>query len=872
MPRSIEVGKCNQCKSENIDYSDTGTNYEGFTYNKVKCTSCNSYVYCKWCYENNYFKALSFLERIYCQKCTKAYCDYDNLPLFTGSCMVYQNRSYTNLSKEKCNIDLYYRFTTFINNLPNGIIKVYNIDTGYCEDSIHKTYRIKYKYKVQVNSSNIQYLTPYESTNSLSEINHIPITGPFIYYHGNQPFLKGNCINGVFVDKFYYYDSYRYFTIETLKLHHKGKFIKIKEDDTESMEERETYFEANSDEDHFNGYDNIDFRLSKYETTFKIISYAINMSRNKLEYYTRFLYTCNNIFFHKDNSIYKYIEKLIPYYDEINSNNIINHRIYNDNYQISAPIGPFILYSKDYIPYFKVDYKIIIEDGYEMSVFDNILYSYNKHSGNYELTKRIVFKNGKRNGLYYEFDGKHIIFCNYIDDKIEGKYYKCHINSNKAEKHIFNYDNVLQFQKNKKIYKYDKYENSLYDKEYLPKDNDYSVCSIEKDAEKAIDVNTPYRKLHIKKYIYEKKNELYEKIFEVMDLHNFKDFFLKNDSSIVIECNYVNGKIVGYYEEFYFYNTNKYLSKTCFYNENGLLDGDYKTYSREKNGRTTNSNITNEIEEHMYYKDNKIIDFHHKYYYVLDEKYSTTYDKKYIQCVDSTQLYDKDGNLDGLTTYYYKAEYKDFALGKDCNELGNIINNNCTDDDDDDDDKYYLNIYFGRVKSTILYDKGEVLEKKKYYENGVLEAGCVRKNITDYNDLNNYIKYDRNKNPYAKEEKKLEFEKIWEKEAQYVYLHNTYYNNGSKMSEFYTYNYYDCNKIGRCIEYFENGKIKEKSTRICIKSYYEYGLERKKIECTYFYNNPKNSVEKEEIYDENGKLISIQKYNKSGKLTKMDFD
>lgn len=848
MSRGIEYGKCTDCQFELIDKNDFGETYGGFKYNKIKCVSCKSYVYCKWCYENNFFKAISFLERMYCHKCTKTYCEYDNLPLYTGSCMVYQNRSYTNLSKEKCNIDLFYRFTTFINNLPNGIIKIYNTDTGYREDSIHKTFRIKYKYHTQVNSSNIQYLTNYESTNSHSEINHIPITGPFIYYQSNQQFLKGNCIDGLFVDKFYYYDSYRYFTIEALKVHHKGKFMKIK---VHEEEEKETYFEANSDEDHFNGYDNTDFRLSKYETTFKIITYPKDILRNKLEYCIRFLYTCNNIFFHRDNSIYKYIDKLIPYYDEINSHNIISHRIYNDNYYISAPIGPFILYSNEYIPYFKVDYKIIVEDGYEMSVFDNVLYSYNKNSENYELTKRIVFKDGKRNGLYYEYDGKHIIFCNYIDDKIEGKYYKCQINSNKAEKHIFNYDNILQFQKKKKIYTYNKYENSLYDKEYAPKKNDYSVCSIEEDAEKTIDLNTPYRKLLIKKYIYEKKNELYEKIFEVMTVDNFKDYFLKNDSSIVIECNYVNGKIVGYYEEFYFYNTMKYLSKTCFYNENGLLDGDYKKYLCH----------SNEIEEHKYYKDDKIIDFHHKYYYVIDEKYSTSYDKKYIQCVNSTELYDKDGNLDGLSTYYYKAEYKDFALGKDCNESGNIINNNC----DEDDDKYYLNIYFGRVKYTILYDKGNVLEKKDYYENGVVKGDCIRKNITDYPHIKNHIKYDRNKNPYTKEEKKLEFEKLWTKEEQYIYLQNTYYNNGTKMSEFYTYNQYDCNKIGKCIEYYENDKIKEKSTHICIKSYYEYGIERKKIECTYFYNNPKNSMEKEEIYDENGELISIQKYNKNGK-------
>lgn len=802
------------------------------------------------------------------------YCHYDNLPLFTGSCMVYKNRSYTNLSKEKCNIDLFYRYSTFINNLHNGIIKIYNTDTGYHEDSIYKTYRIKYKYYAQINSSNIQYLTHYESTNSLSEINHIPITGPFIFYQSNQPFLKGNCINGLFVDKFYYYDSYRYFTIEALKIHQKGKFMKIKVQEEENTRE-ETYFEAKSDEDHFNGYDNTDFRLSKYETTFKIITYPKDILTNKLEYYTRFLYTCNNIFFHKDNSIYKYIDKLIPYYDEINTNNIISHRIYNDNYHISVPIGPFILYSNEYIPYFKVDYKIIVEDGYEISIFDNILYSYNKNSGNYELTKRIVFKDGKRNGLYYEYDGKHIIFCNYIDDKIEGKYYKCQINSNKAEKHIFNYDNVLQFQKKKKIYTYNKYENSIYDKEYLPKENDYSICSIEKDAGNAIDLNTPYRKLLIKKYIYEKKNELYEKIFEVMTVNNFKDYFLKNDSSIVIECNYVNGKIVGYYEEFYFYNSTKYLSKTCFYNQNGLLDGDYKKYLCH----------SNEMEEHKYYKDDKIIDYHKKYYYILDEKY-----KKNIQCVESTELYDKEGNLDGLSTYYYKAKYTDFALGKDCNEYGNIIHNNCTEEDDD---KYYLNLYFGRVKSTILYHKGEVIEKKDYYENGVVKRDCIRKNINDiidYHDIKNYIKYDRNKAPYTKEEKKLEFDdsllhsapfnmlkgdksddKLWTKEEQYIYLQNTYYDNGTKMSTFYTYNQYDCNKIGECIEYFENGKIKEKGVCICIKSY--NGTERKNIgSYYYYYDNPKNSIEKEYIYDENGKRMCVKKYNKNGKLTKTDFD
>lgn len=863
--------KCINCLCENIDLSDSGENYEGFKYNKVKCSSCNSYVHCKWCYENKYFKAISFLERIYCQKCKKTYCEYDNLPLYTGSCMVYKNCQYKNDSKENCNIDIFYRYSTFINNLHNGLIKVYDIHTGYNFNSIHKTYRIKYKYEAQVNDYNIQYLKPYESTSSNSEINHIPSSGPFIYYQGNQPFLKGTRINGVFVDKFYYYDNHRYFTIEALKLHHKGN----KEDDTESMEERETYFEANEYEDHLNGYDNTDFRLCKYETTFKIMTYPKNIDRSKLEYYTRFLYTCHfsnsNHFSDRDNSKYKYIEKLRPYYNEMNDDNLIHYRIYNNHYHISAPCGPFILYSKDYIPYFKVDYKIMMEDGYEMSVFDNVLYEYNKHSGNYELTKRVVFKDGKRNGLYYEHIDDTLIFCNYVNDKIEGKYYKCKISKNKAEKHIFNYDNVLQFQKKKKIYKYDEYENdSYFNKKYLPKKDDYSVCSIEEDAQKEFEIESLYRELLIKKYIYEKKNELYEKIFEVMTVNNFKDYFFKNDTSIITECNYVNGKINGVYQEYYIYNDKKYLSKECFYN-NGNLEGDYKTYSHQKNGRTKDSIKPNNIQEHIFYKNNKIIDFHRKYYHVLDEKNSSKYNPKYIQSIESEILYDKDGISHGLHTFYYHMKYNDLVS---YNSFEEIKENNQNDDEITKEVKEIFKcddrLYMSKIKYTILYDKGAVLEKKYYYENGVIEDDCIQKNISDYPDfanIENYIKYDKNKDPYAKEEKKAEFEKLWEKEAQYVYLHNTYYENGTKRATYYTSDYGNYKKIGSYIEYYENGKLKEKGNYICIKSY--YGAEEKKIgSYIYFYDSPKNNMEKEEIYDENGKRICIKKYNKSGKLTK----
>ncbi len=874
--------KCINCLCENIDLSDSGENYEGFKYNKVKCASCNSYVYCKWCYENKYFSALSFLERIYCQKCKKTYCEYNHLPLFTGSCMVYKNCDYKNDSKENCNIDIFHRYSTFINNLHNGLIKIYDTHTGYNFNSIHKTYRIKYKYQAQVNDSNIQYLKPYESTSSSSEITHIPSSGPFIYYENNQPFLKAIRINGVFVDKFYYYDNHTYFTIEALKIHHKGKFIKINENEESLLsninDNKETYFEANEYEDHLNGYDNTDFRLCKYETTFKIMTYPTNISRNKLHYYTRFLYTCHfgnsNHFSNNDDSTYKYIERLRPYYDEINNGNMIHYRIYNNHYHISAPIGPFILYSKDYIPYFKVNYKLMVEDGYEMSVFDNVLYEYDKHSGNYELNKRVVFKDGKRNGLYYEHIDDTLIICNYVDDKIEGKYFKCKINKNKAEKHIFNYDNVLQFQKKNKIYKYYEYENnSYYHKKYTPKENDYSVSSIEKDAENAIDLNTHYRKLLIKKYIYEKKNELYEKIFEVLTVNNFKDYFLKNDTSILIECDYVNGKINGPYEEYILYDDKKYIYKSCFYN-NGLLEGDYKIYGSQKNVQK-NGNKSSNILEHIFYKNNKMIDFHRKYYHIFDEKNSSKYNPKYIQSIESEILYDKDGFLDGLYTSYYQMKYNDLVS---YNSFEEIIENNQNDDEITKEVKEIFKcddrLYMSKIKSTILYDKGAVLEKKYYYENGVLEADTIRKNINEYPDfanIENYIKYDRNKDPYAKEEKKLEFEKLWTKEAQYVYLQNSYYENGTKRSTFYTCNEYNYNKIGTYIEYYENGKIKEKGVCICIKSY--NGTERKNIgSYFYYYDNPKNSIEKEYIYDENGKRMCVKKYNKSGKLTKTDFD
>lgn len=60
MSRGIEYGKCADCKFELIDKNNFGENFEGFKYNKIKCTSCNSYVYCKSCYENNFFKAISF--------------------------------------------------------------------------------------------------------------------------------------------------------------------------------------------------------------------------------------------------------------------------------------------------------------------------------------------------------------------------------------------------------------------------------------------------------------------------------------------------------------------------------------------------------------------------------------------------------------------------------------------------------------------------------------------------------------------------------------------------------------------------------------------------------------------------------------------
>lgn len=206
------------------------------------------------------------------------------------------------------------------------------------------------------------------------------------------------------------------------------------------------------------------------------------------------------------------------------------------------------------------------------------------------------------------------------------------------------------------------------------------------------------------------------------------------------------------------------------------------------------------------------------------------------------------------------------ALGKDCDEYGNIIQNL-----EDDDDKYYLNIYIGRKEYTTLYDKGTVLEKKRYYENGLIQEKCIRKNIDDFANVKKYIQYDRNKDSYANDKKKNEFEKLWEKlwekEAQYVYLYNTYYENGTKRATYYTSDYGNYKKIGTYTTYYENGKIKEKGDYICIKSY--YGTEEKKVgSYIYFYDSPKNSMEKEDIYDENGKRICIKKYNKSGKLTK----
>ncbi len=823
---------CIQCKCEKIDHSDTGTNYEGFTYNKVKCKSCKSYVHCKWCYENLYFNGIAYLEYMYCYKCMKRYCEYKDLPKFTGTCTIYQKCDYKNDSNEKCSIDLFKYKGSFIDNLPSGIVQIYDTSCGY---NIRKDKRLQKKFESYVNETNIENYKRFEKNDCDSYLQYITENGFYKYYYNNQIYLQGTKINGVFSGLLYLYDNYNYFTLEALKIHHKLK------------DEDKYYFDEYFDKSNNDGYDNIEHRLCKCVMNMKILTHKMDSyDYKKICYYTRFLPT------------HKYNESQLSEYSrlhpssELSSNhsliNYVNYDTLNHRYLISVPIGELIYYSPDYIPAFKVNCSTMMEDGVEIPIYDGVLYEFD-YKRNYQIRQRVNLKNGKKNGTSFTYDGDKLVFCNYKDGLLDGNYYKCHIRYEYLEKLIFNYANVISFQNNKPDYN----GYSRYDK-YYPKDNDYSVLSILKDAEKAFETGTEHRELLIKKYIFDKKYELYEKIFEVMNVDNFKNYFFKNNDFISIECTYKDGKIIGLYNEYSIDYPSKRIRKSCFYNNEGLLDDTYTEFNRD--GLMTVSRK---------YKNGIMIDDEYIYYYIINEKNKNSYDpdKKYIRCIETHNHYNQNGKKDGVCESYFMLKYEDLKHSVDADYDG-LVN------DTDMEDIIYENEhgdyseceYAGKLKSSSTYENNILIEYTEYYDHlpihtNIVKETIVKKDLNDETiDLHSYISYVG----------EGELDENDENIVKYVYENIRYYQNNEIEDKRYTKNPFTSSHIGNRVNYYSNGKKYFSGAEK-----YEYNKSTKKIDYKnigthyYFHDNAKNSVEKEILYDVDGSKVYEKKFNKSGK-------
>ncbi len=815
---------CIQCKCEKIDTSDLGTNYEGFTYNKVKCKCCKSYVYCKWCYENFYFNGIAYMEHIYCYKCMKTYCEYEDLPKFTGTCTVYRKCDYKNESNEKCYVDLFKYKGSFLDNLPHGIIQIYDNYSGH-----QKFNRIKFKFEAYINENNKrQFLKHKNNLYNIYNLQDIITNGFYKHYYSNQIYLQGTRINGLFTGLLHIYGSYNYFTPETLKIH--------------KINDAHIYFQENPYLSNIDGYDNTDFRLCKCILNMKIINYPMSIGWKKLDYYTKDLMN------HRNDSY------LHPRYETFNERSIINpiyHDYINERYCVSIPIGDFIVYSEDYIPLYKAFCTTMIEDGFEVPIYDKLLYEFDKND--YHIYKRISLKNGLKDGTSFIYDGRNLIFCNYKNGLLHGNYFKCHIRYDTLEKLIFNYANVISFQNKKPDY------NGYYScNKYYPKDEDYSVLSIVKDAEKTFEseTNIEYKKVLIKKYIFDKKYELYEKIFEVMNVDNFKDYFFKNNNDIIIECTYKDDKIIGIYNEYSLSYSSKRIRKSCFYNNEGLLDGTYTEFNHD--GLMTVSRK---------YKNGVMIDDEYTYYYIINEKNKNSYDpdKKYIRCIETHNHYNQNGKKDGVCEKYFMLNYEDLKHSVDSDYSGTV---NDTDMEDiiyeNEHGDYSECEYAGKLKSRSIYDNNILIEHTEYYDHlpirtNVIKEMIKRKELNDESidiDLHSYISYigegELNEND--------------ENMVKYVYENIRYYQNNEIEDKRYTKNPFINSHIGNRVNYYSN-----KKKYFSGAEKYEYNKETKKIDYKnigkhyYFYDNAKNSIEKEILYDIDGSKVYEKRFNKSGK-------